>query len=115
MSHTTIWLYGPLPVSLQVGVVIAVATLTMYSRAAAQTVPRGIALANACAACHGPEGHSTGAIPPLHGMSAKTLRESVRAFRSGERSGTVMPRIVQGLEDSDIEALAAYFTASQQP
>jgi cytochrome subunit of sulfide dehydrogenase len=73
----------------------------------------GAALVNACAACHGPEGESQGAIPSFKTLPKERLVETLRAFRSGERQGTVMNRIAKGLEDTDIEAIAAYVTTSR--
>ena len=94
---------------------IALVGVSSYSSATDQAVQRGTALANACAACHGPEGRSTGAIPSLTTMSSSALRDSLRSFRSGERPGTVMNRLTQGLEDADIDAVAAYFAAKRRP
>ena len=94
---------------------IALIGVSSYSNATDQAIQRGTALANACAACHGPEGHSTSAIPSLTAMSASALRDSLRSFRSGERSGTVMNRLTQGLDDADIDAVAAYFAAKRRP
>jgi len=70
----------------------------------------GAALVNACAACHGPDGRSQGAIPSFNTLSKDSMVEVLRAFRSGERQGTVMNRIAKGLEDEDIEAIAVYVT-----
>lgn len=72
---------------------------------------RGAALAYACAACHGPDGHSQGAIPPLDSLSAEHFRDTMRAFRTEGRQGTVMHRIAKGLDEADIEAVAAHFAA----
>ena len=70
----------------------------------------GAALVNACAACHGPDGQSHGAIPSFNTLPKDSIVEALRAFRSGERQGTVMNRIAKGLDDADIEAIAAYVT-----
>jgi cytochrome c553 len=72
----------------------------------------GAALVNACAACHGPDGQSKGAIPSFNTLPKDSIVEVLRAFRSGERQGTVMSRIAKGLEDGDIEAIAVYVTTS---
>jgi cytochrome subunit of sulfide dehydrogenase len=89
--------------------------MTLDASASDQPAQRGTALANACATCHGPEGRSKGAIPPLVTMPEKMLRDSLRAFRNGERSGTVMNRLAHGLDEADIDAIAAYFTKRQRP
>ena len=74
---------------------------------------RGAALVNACAACHGPGGQSHGAIPSFNTLPKDSIVETLRAFRSGERQGTMMNRIAKGLEDADIEAIAAYVTTTR--
>jgi cytochrome c553 len=80
------------------------------SAVASETIEqRGRALADACAACHGPDGRSTGAIPPLTATTTQALRDSLRAFRDGTRTGTVMNRLMQGLTDTDIDAIAGHF------
>lgn len=75
---------------------------------------RGAALAYACAACHGPDGRSQGAIPRLDRLSAEHFRDTLHAFQTEGRQATVMHHIAKGLEDRDIEAVAAYFAAAQQ-
>lgn len=72
---------------------------------------RGAALMNACAACHGPDGHSQGAIPSMENLLPEHVVTALRAFRAGDRHGTVMNRIAKGLDDTDLEALATYLTA----
>ena len=74
-----------------------------------QGASRGIALANACAACHGPDGRSRGAIPSIDHLSAEDFTSALKAFRADTRNGTVMNRIGKGLDDADIAAMAAYF------
>jgi sulfide dehydrogenase cytochrome subunit len=68
----------------------------------------------ACAACHGPEGHSQGAIPSIDTMTQESFTAALRAFRSGERQGTIMTRVAKGLDDDDIAALAAYVATKQR-
>jgi sulfide dehydrogenase cytochrome subunit len=77
--------------------------------AAEPTALRGQAMANACAACHGPDGRSQGAIPAIDGLAAEDFVTVLKAFRAGTRQGTVMNRIARGLDDAEIDATAAYF------
>lgn len=84
--------------------------LLSESMAADARPSRGTALMNACAACHGPDGRSQGAIPSIHALPKEQLVDSLRAFRSGARQGTVMNRIAKGLSDDDITALATHAT-----
>jgi len=75
---------------------------------------RGVALAHACAACHGPDGKSQGAIPSLDALSAADAIAALQAFRAATRQGTVMLRIAKGLDDADITAVATYFATLRQ-
>ena len=70
---------------------------------------RGAALASACAACHGPDGHGRGAIPGLDGLSPEALRRAMYDFRAEKRPATVMHYIAAGLAPADIEAVVAHF------
>jgi cytochrome c553 len=96
-------------------VMLVVIGSAAYAEATDLTVQRGAALANACAACHGPEGRSTGVIPSLRNLTPNALHDSLRAYRSGERTGTVMNRLTQGLDDADIDAITAHFAAKYRP
>ena len=91
-----------------ISILLFVLAQASTTRAGDQPTARGAALLNACAPCHGPNGHSQGAIPSLEALSRKTMVTALRAFRSGERQGTIMNRIAKGLSDDDINALAAY-------
>jgi cytochrome c553 len=70
---------------------------------------RGAALANACAACHGPDGRSQGAIPSIDTLSAEDFVAALKGFRAAARKGTVMNLIAKGLDDAEIGATAEYF------
>ncbi len=74
---------------------------------------RGVAWAQACAACHGPDGQSQGAIPALDKLPPKDFRVAMQAFRTEERQGTVMNQIAKGLSEADIEAVTTYFAVRQ--
>jgi cytochrome subunit of sulfide dehydrogenase len=73
----------------------------------------GSALINACAACHGPDGRSQGAIPALDNLSNEDFIAALKAFRAGVRQGTVMIRIAKGIDDAEISAMAAYLAGRQ--
>jgi sulfide dehydrogenase cytochrome subunit len=92
------------------GVLVLVAGLWPSGVAAADAgMARGQALVDACAACHGPDGRSRGAIPSIDHLSAEDFTSALKAFRADTRNGTVMNRIGKGLDDADIAAMAAYF------
>ena len=93
--------------------VVLMAGLWLASAAAAgdAVASRGAALANACAACHGPGGRSQGAIPSIDTLPAEDFMTALKAFRADTRQGTVMNRIAKGLDDTEISATAAYFAS----
>lgn len=72
-------------------------------------ISQGTMLANSCAACHGTDGKSPGAIPGIHDKSADFIATSLKEFRSGERSSTVMGRHAAGYSDAEIQMIADYF------
>lgn len=77
-------------------------------------------LAASCAACHGSNGNSVGGTPVLAGLDASHFTLQMKAFRSGERTSTVMHHHAKGLTEDEINALATYFaaqprTAANQP
>ena len=95
--------------------VLLVSTLVVPGIAAADSVAlRGAALANACAACHGPDGQSHGAIPSINNLPVEGFIAALQAFRTETRQGTVMNRIAKGLDEADIAAVAAYFATLQK-
>ena len=68
-------------------------------------------LAATCAQCHGTDGRAPvgSAVPTLAGMPAAYLAEQMKAFKNGERPGTVMPQLAKGFSDAQIGQLARYF------
>ena len=91
-------------------VIVLVASLWSSSVAGTDSgMARGQALVNACAACHGPDGRSQGAIPSIDNLSAEDFIAALQAFRADTRKGTVMNRIGKGVDDAEIAAMAAYF------
>lgn len=79
----------------------------------ATEITRGVMLSNSCAACHGTDGKSPGAIPAIHGKSLKFLVSALHDFRDEKRPATVMGRHATGYTDDEIQAIAEYF--SSQP
>ena len=91
-------------------VIVLIAGLLPSSIAVADSaMASGPALVNACAACHGPDGRSQGAIPSIDNLSAEDFIAALKAFRADTRKGTVMNRIGKGVDDAEISAMAAYF------
>ena len=76
--------------------------------------PTATMLADTCAGCHGTDGASTGpATPSIAGMSEEYMVESMEAFKSGERPGTVMGRIAKGYSEPEFRLMGSYF--AKQP
>lgn len=78
-------------------------------------------LAASCAACHGAQGNTvrsgaepaTEQTPTLAGASKADMIAKLQAFKSGERSATVMHRHAKGLSTQEITALAEYFSVQK--
>ena len=72
-------------------------------------------LAGPCANCHGPDGHSPGAIPSIAGLPADEAAAKMLAFREGQDpAATVMPRLMKGYDEAQIRALAEWFERVDQ-
>lgn len=71
-------------------------------------------LASSCAACHGTNGNSVTGTPVLAGLEQSHFILQMNAFRSGERSSTVMHRHAKGLTSDEITQLASYFAIQKR-
>ena len=49
-------------------------------------------------------------MPSFFAMDEVQIAAQLRAYRDGALGGTAMPRIAAGLRDSQINALAKYFS-----
>ena len=85
----------------------AAATLVLLlagtSVSAQPATPAGAA---ACSGCHPRAGAS--ALQPLAGRAPDEIVAAMRAFRTGERSATVMDRIARGFSEDETKAIAAW-------
>lgn len=80
--------------------------------AGAQDVEAGRAKAQACAACHGPDGNATsGEIPSLAGQTWRYLYIQLRDFKEGRRSNPVMSPMAAPLSRDDMIAIANFYAA----
>jgi cytochrome c553 len=52
-------------------------------------------------------------VPRLVGLERAAIVRAMQEFRSGQRAGTVMDRLVRGFTDDEIQAIAAWY-ASQR-
>lgn len=91
---------------------IMLALFGLSAAAVAQDAEAGKTKAAVCAACHGAQGVSViPDYPNLAGQKVKYLESSIKAYRDGIRKHAVMSPMAAGLSDTDIQDLAAYFSA----
>lgn len=69
----------------------------------------------ACAACHGPQGHGTEALPRLAGQHALYTENQLKAFNKRQRTNdnAVMHMIASKLTEFEMKALASYISGLQ--
>ena len=91
--------------------IIMLCTMAVAKAALSTEITRGVMLSNSCAACHGTDGRSPGAIPSINGKSAEFISQALYDFREGKRPATVMGRHAGGYTDEDIELIADYFSS----
>jgi cytochrome c553 len=74
----------------------------------APTAPAAVAV---CAACHGPTGISVVPnYPNLAGQHADYLKREIAEYKDGGRKNAIMSAMAATIKDSDVEALADYFS-----
>ena len=73
------------------------------------------ALAASCAQCHGTDGRAVEgwALARLAGRPKDELLTQLLAFRSGQRSATVMHQITRGYSPEQLDAVTTYFAAQK--
>ena len=75
-------------------------------------VKAGRAKALMCQACHGLDGLSkTPDAPNIAGQTEPYIAAQLQAYKSGARKNDAMSVVAPSLSDTDIEDLAAYFSA----
>jgi cytochrome subunit of sulfide dehydrogenase len=78
--------------------------------AAAAEAPPG---ASSCSGCHAENAAVQTPVPRLVGRPAVEIVTAMQAFRSGQRSATVMDRIAKGFSESESTAIAAWYAAQK--
>jgi cytochrome c553 len=82
------------------------------SACSAGDVKAGRAKALMCQACHGLDGLSkVPDAPNIAGQTEPYIVSQLQAFKSGTRKNEAMSVVAPSLSDTDIENLAAYFSA----
>ncbi len=91
---------------------LTVATLVAHAQADAPPPPPQ---AQACTACHGPNGNSTQPLYPiLAGQTARYIYLQLRDFQEGRRSDPQMSPMAAGLSRDEMRAIADWFS-KQKP
>ena len=94
--------------------VVIAAVLPLTARAA--DAAAGEQKAQVCVACHGPQGVSTNpAVPSLAGQPAQFISTQLLMFREGRRKNEQMAPFAANLTNTDLNNLAAYFSAQKLP
>lgn len=71
-------------------------------------------LVGGCVSCHGPGGRSSTSIPSIAGQPESRLYQRLQAFKQDSgHDATIMPRLIKGYDDSQIQALAHWFSQAK--
>jgi cytochrome c553 len=78
--------------------------LFVGASAADEIDARAVAMAATCSGCHGGTSQT---LPALDTLEARVLAQQLLAFKSGERSATLMNRIARGYTDEELFGIAS--------
>ena len=90
------------------GVIAGVLLAT--TAASAADAPPG---ATSCSGCHSPTATDASTPPRLVGRDPEKTVAALAEFRSGQRKGTIMDRIVKGFTPEEIQAIAVWYGAQK--
>ncbi len=82
----------------------------LMSTNAFAVVTHADAIAATCMSCHGTDGKSKGAIPPLAGLDKAYIVKSLNEFKAGARPSMVMQKYATGYTEAEYEAVAEIFS-----
>lgn len=92
-------------------ILVAVLVLGGPLPASGQAPAAPAVVSSKCAVCHGERGEAVSEeFPRLAAQHEAYLAKELRDFKSGDRTG-IMARMVRGLSDEDIAAVARYYAA----
>lgn len=92
-----------------------VLTHELLDNTQASDVGHGATLALRCTPCHGPTGISYANSPNLAGQYAVAVYKQLRDYKSGVRTNAVMNPMAEGLSDTDMREIAAYYASLPKP
>jgi cytochrome c553 len=94
-------------------ILIGLSSLISFSLVAADSAA-GKSKSAVCAGCHGADGNSANGVwPILAGQHASYLEKQLKNFKSAERADPVMQGMVAGLNEVDIQDIAAYYESQK--
>ena len=100
--------------SLRARAAAAIFAVVLPGSALAADAAAGMQKAQVCVACHGPEGVSANpAVPSLAAQPAQFVATQLLMFREGKRKDAQMSPFAANLTNTDLNNLAAYFTAQK--
>lgn len=105
---------GGIPIKPSILAALAIAAAPLPGWAQSPAAPAGLAgrnLAAACANCHAARDAGAGGQPVLRGRPREFLAQTLKDFRDGRRSGTIMPQLARGYDDRQIAAVAEWLAA----
>ena len=93
--------------------VVIFSGLALIGMTSAADMAAGAAKAKeVCSACHGADGNSADAtFPRLAGQHTDYIAKALRDYKSGDRNNAIMKGFAATLSKTDIENLAAHFSA----
>lgn len=71
---------------------------------------KGEMLSLSCASCHGTDGKSTAITPTIAGMGKSIMFQTLKDYKYGKKTGTMMQKHVKGFTDAELEMVAEYFS-----
>jgi cytochrome c553 len=96
---------------LAISLVLLVLCLPFATLEAAGNAKNGSKKAKPCQVCHGQNGKSTNpTYPMLAGQHAKYIVKQLKAFKAGQRKDPIMNKMAAGLNEQDMEDVAAFFS-----
>jgi cytochrome c553 len=85
---------------------ILAGTSIITAAAVAADAPPG---ASSCSGCHSPNATDTSTPARLIGRDPAKTVAALQEFRSGQRQGTIMDRVVKGFTPEEIQAIAIWY------
>ena len=89
-----------------------IATCSALLCACAANAQDARGLAATFSGCQGGDGRARDGIRVLAGVPKDEIARAMRAYRAGERAGTLMPQLAKGYTDAEIDAIATWYASA---